>query len=301
MRKIFTSNQYLCKLNIPIDKTSLIMKKYPIILSIAGSDCSGGAGIQADIKTISSLGAYAATAITAITVQNTLGVHAIHAVPPKFVKGQIEAVMDDLKPDAVKIGMINDIDIVHILAEVIRKYRPRHVVFDPVMVSTSGYRLLEEKAIEAITQELIPLTSLITPNLDEAEILCNSHIRTLDEMKKAASDLLWFGSQAVLLKGGHLMGNEKCDVLQLKGVEITYIYKGHNIDSPNVHGTGCTLSSAIATFLALGNDMPEAVNRAKTYIQKAIETGKDIRTGQGNGPLNHLYNPQKMQIIKQNE
>ncbi len=274
------------------------MKRYPVILSIAGSDSSGGAGIQADIKAISALGAYAATAITAITVQNTLGVRAIHAVPPEIVKGQIEAVMEDISPDAIKIGMINDIAIARVIAETIRKYRPRHVVFDPVMVSTSGSKLIEERAIEILTRELMPLTDLITPNLDEAEVLTGCRIDTPEKMKEAGRELLQFGSKAVLVKGGHLKGEKMYDVLQEAGTEQPVVFVEEYIESNNVHGTGCTLSSAIATFLALGYKMPEAVKQAKMYITSAIEHGKNVVTGHGNGPLNHGWKPVPM-IIKE--
>ena len=267
------------------------MKRYPIVLSIAGSDSSGGAGIQADLKAISALGAYAATAITAITVQNTMGVLAIHAIPPEYVKGQIEAVMDDLSPDAIKIGMINDINIVRVIAECICKYNPKHVVFDPVMVSTSGSKLIEDEAIKVLTEELMPLTDLITPNLDEVNVLTGKKIQNLTEMKTAARKLLEFGSKAVLVKGGHLEGSEMYDVLQLKSNEEPIIFTSKHIDSKNVHGTGCTLSSSIATFLALGYTMEQAVKLAKKYIDGAIEAGKDIFIGHGNGPLNHFYAP----------
>lgn len=277
------------------------MKKYPIILSIAGSDSSGGAGIQADLKAISALGAYGATAITAITVQNTTGVRSIHAIPSEYVRGQIEAVMDDIMPDAIKIGMINDIEIVHVIAESIRKYHPQHVVFDPVMVSTSGCKLVEDNAIEALTKELMPLTDLITPNLDEAIVLTGKKIRDLKEMEIASKKLLAFGSKAVLVKGGHLSGENMYDVLQLKDREKPYIFTGQHVESKNVHGTGCTLSSSIATFLAYGLDMPEAVSKAKEYVANAIDAGKDIMIGHGNGPLNHFYNPTKMHIIQTNE
>lgn len=272
------------------------MKKYPVILSIAGSDSSGGAGIQADIKAISALGGYAATAITAITVQNTMGVRAIHAIPPEYVKGQIEAVMDDLSPDAIKIGMINDIDIVKVIAGCIRKYHPKHVVFDPVMVSTSGSKLIEDNAIEVLTKELMPLTDLITPNLDEAVVLTGKPIRNPEEMKTAAQELLSFGSKNVLVKGGHLAGEEMCDVLQLGPGTTPILFTGKHIESNNVHGTGCTLSSSIATYLALGYDMAEAVKLAKDYITGAIEAGKDVSIGHGNGPLNHFYAPVPMKI-----
>lgn len=273
------------------------MKRYPVVLSIAGSDSSGGAGIQADLKAISALGAYAATAITAITVQNTMGVRAIHAIPPEYVKGQIEAVMDDLAPDAIKIGMINDIRIVRVIAESICRYHPRHVVFDPVMVSTSGSKLIEDDAIEVLTKELMPLTDIITPNLDEAIVLTGKTIRNLEEMKQAAKDLLSFGSKAVLVKGGHLSGEQMYDVLQLRTQDEPIIFTGKHVKSKNVHGTGCTLSSAIATYLAFGYDMPEAVGKAKEYIAGAIEAGKDIFIGHGNGPLNHFYSPDTMHII----
>lgn len=272
------------------------MKKYPSVLSIAGSDCSGGAGIQADIKSISSLGAYAATAITAITVQNTMGVRAIHPIPPAFVHGQIEAVMEDIHPDAIKIGMINDIEIVNVIATCLRKYKPQYVVFDPVMVSTSGHRLIEENAIESLTKELIPLSTIITPNLNEAEILAGYPITDIEEMKRAAKDLLKYNSQAILLKGGHLEGEKMCDVLQIAGVKTPYLFISDKINSPNTHGTGCTLSSSIATFLALGYDLPNAVNKAKRYVTGGIEAGRDIHIGQGHGPLNHFYSPVPMNI-----
>lgn len=274
------------------------MKRYPVILSIAGSDSSGGAGIQADMKAISALGAYATTAITAITVQNTLGVRAIHPVPPEYVRGQIEAVMDDICPYAIKIGMINDIAIVRVIAESIVKYKPKHVVFDPVMVSTSGSRLIEDNAIEVLIKELIPLTDIITPNLDEAEVLTGKKIRNLEEMKEAATKLLSFGCEAVLVKGGHLEGENMYDVLVIASQTEPIVFTGKHIDSKNVHGTGCTLSSSIATFLALGEDMPTAVAKAKDYISGAIESGKDVFIGHGNGPLNHSYAPIAMKIVE---
>lgn len=278
-----------------------MMKKYPIILSIAGSDCSGGAGIQADLKTISALGAYGATAITAVTVQNTKGVQAIHPIPPAYVKSQIEAVMDDILPDAIKIGMINDVEIVRVIVECILKYKPKHVVFDPVMISTSGCKLIEESAIEILTKELMPLSDLITPNLDEAEVLTGKKIPDIEVMKQAAKQLLTLGSKGVLIKGGHLIGEKVYDILQMKGYETPFIYVGNHIESNNVHGTGCTLSSSIATFLALGYNMPDAVEKAKEYVAGAIAAGKDVITGDGNGPLNHFYAPVKMHIITTNE
>ena len=273
------------------------MKKYPCVLSIAGSDCSGGAGIQADLKAISALGGYAATAITAITVQNTMGVRAIHAVPPVYVRGQIEVVMEDIRPEAVKIGMINDVEIVKVIAFCLRKYQPRFVVFDPVMVSTSGHKLIEDDAIRALTRELMPLASLITPNLSEAEVLTGHPIRTVEEMKDAAPELLKFGCGAVLLKGGHLEGGKMCDVLQIAGEKEPHLFTSDKIESKNTHGTGCTLSSAIATLLALGYELPQAVERAKAYVTGGIHAGKDVHIGEGHGPLNHFYAPVAMKTI----
>lgn len=282
-------------------QNEIYMKKYPCILSIAGSDCSGGAGIQADLKAISALGGYAATAITAITVQNTTGVRAIHAVPPVYVRGQIEVVMEDIRPDAVKIGMINDVEIVKVIASCLRKYQPRFVVFDPVMVSTSGHKLIEDDAINALTRELMPLSSLITPNLSEAEVLTGHPINKVEEMKAAAPELLKFGCGAVLLKGGHLEGGKMCDVLQIAGENEPYLFVSDKIESKNTHGTGCTLSSAIATFLALGYEMPQAVERAKAYVTGGINAGKDVHIGEGHGPLNHFYAPVPMKVREEEE
>lgn len=277
------------------------MKKYHSVLTIAGSDCSGGAGIQADIKAISALGGYATSAITAITVQNTLGVTGIHPVPASYVKAQIEAVMTDIKPSAVKIGMINDVEIVKAIAESIKEYRPKFVVFDPVMVSTSGCKLIEDKAIEAIKKELIPLSTIITPNLSEAVVLTGDSIDDAASMTAAGNKILESGCGAVLIKGGHLEGNDMCDVLCIKGENTPYIYMASKISSKNTHGTGCTLSSSIATYLALGETLREAVRKAKDYVHKGILNGKDVCIGSGHGPLNHFYSPVPMHIFNENE
>lgn len=272
------------------------MKHYIPVLSIAGSDCSGGAGIQADLKAISALGSYAATAITAVTVQNTCGVRAIHPVPADIIKGQIQAVMEDIRPLAVKIGMVNDIEAIHAIAEALTIYHPLYVVFDPVMVSTSGHRLIEEEAIELLKTTLIPLATVITPNLKEAEVLYGKPISTLTDMEKAAYELLCLGCQSVLIKGGHLEGNEMTDIL-LTGKDASPLhYPGTKVDSHNTHGTGCTLSSAIATFLAQGYALPEAVKKAKDYVYNGILHGKDIQIGNGHGPLNHFFSPISMKI-----
>ena len=277
------------------------MKKYHSVLTIAGSDCSGGAGIQADIKAISALGGYATSAITAITVQNTLGVTGIHPVPASYVKAQIEAVMTDIKPSAVKIGMINDVEIVKAIAESIKEYKPKFVVFDPVMVSTSGCKLIEDKAIEAIKKELIPLSTIITPNLSEAVVLTGDSIGDAASMTAAGNKILESGCGAVLIKGGHLEGNDMCDVLCIKGENTPYIYTASKISSKNTHGTGCTLSSSIATYLALGETLREAVRKAKDYVHKGILNGKDVCIGSGHGPLNHFYSPVPMHIFNEKE
>ena len=277
------------------------MKKYHSVLTIAGSDCSGGAGIQADIKAISALGGYAASAITAITVQNTCGVTGIHPVPASYVKAQIEAVMTDIKPSAIKIGMINDVEIVKAIAESIKKYKPKFVVFDPVMVSTSGCKLIEDKAIEAIKEELLPLSTIITPNLSEAMVLTGDSISDAVSMTAAGNKILKSGCGAVLIKGGHLEGNDMCDVLCIKEGNTPYIYTASKISSKNTHGTGCTLSSSIATYLALGETLQEAVRKAKDYVHKGILNGKDVCIGSGHGPLNHFYSPVPMLIFNEKE
>ncbi len=277
------------------------MKKYASVLTIAGSDCSGGAGIQADIKTISALGAYAASAITAITVQNTCGVEAVYPIPPDIVEKQIKAVLTDIRPDAIKIGMITDAAIIHCIASSLHLFKPQHVILDPVMVSSSGRRLMEDTAIEALIHELIPETTLITPNLSEAEVLTKHPVTNLDEMKAAAKEILAYGCKAVLVKGGHLQGTEMTDVLQLYNRESAILFSAAQITSKNTHGTGCTLSSAIATHLALGEPMDKAVEKAKDYLSMSLYAGKDIHIGEGHGPLNHFHNPESMHIFSENE
>lgn len=265
------------------------MDKKAIILSVAGSDSSGGAGIQADIKTISALGGYAATAITAITVQNTLGVQAVHPLEADLVGRQMRAVLEDLRPDAVKIGMTGNAAIIREIVRMLHRYSPRCVVYDPVMVSTSGHSLLTDDALESIRTCLLPKVSLATPNLQEAEVLLQQPVRTVEEMEEAACFLQKKYGCAFLIKGGHLSGHEVCDVLY-DGNELN-IFGGLRIRSTNLHGTGCTLSSAIATFLAQGASMYEAVEQSKEYIAHAIEAGQDLGIGRGNGPLWHFLPP----------
>ncbi len=267
------------------------MKEYLCILSIAGSDCSGGAGIQADLKTISALGGYAATAITAVTVQDTTGVHAIHAIPPSIVYGQIEAVMEDIRPSAIKIGMINNAETAHTVATCLRKYKPYHVVLDPVMLSSSKHQLIADDAIDVLVRELIPQADLVTPNLQEAEVLAGHPIDGLKGMKAVTRELVALGCRAVLVKGGHLEGEMMYDVLHIAGEADSYLFTSEKIKSINTHGTGCSLSSAIATFLASGYALPQAVKYAKRYVTDGIAAGKEVHIGKGHGPLNHFHTP----------
>ena len=260
------------------------MERHPVILSIAGSDCSGGAGIQADIKTISALGGYAASAITAVTVQNTLGVRAVHAIPPEIVCGQIEAVMEDLQPVAVKIGMVSDKELIKVIAEKLKEYKPKNIVLDTVMVATSGSPLLKPDSVNALIEELIPLATVITPNIPEAEVLGNCKIECEKDLKDTAIALYEKYGCNVLVKGGHL-NDTATDILCCNG-EITE-FKGERIDNNNTHGTGCTLSSAIACNLAKGLDLPDAIRNSKEYLVGALKYNLNI--GKGNGPLNHCY------------
>lgn len=269
--------------------------RYPTVLTIAGSDSGGGAGIQADLKTIAALGAYGTSAITALTAQNTQGVRGIHPVPPDFLKQQLEAVLEDIEVDAIKIGMINTVEVALIIADILDRFKPKFVVFDPVMVSTSGARLIQEETVAVLWKELFSRADLITPNLDEVEILLGGTIRSVSAMESAANEMIAKGCKAVLLKGGHLTGTVLYDILARHDDELLR-FETPFIDSGNVHGTGCTLSSAIATYVALGNSVTESVLLAKNYIAGAIEAGKNITTGKGSGPLNHAYQPTKMQI-----
>lgn len=269
--------------------------RYYTALTIAGSDSCGGAGIQADIKTMSALGVYAASAITAITVQNTKGVYGIQNVEPEIVKGQIEAVMEDIHPDAIKIGMVNDCDTIRAIAETLKKYQESflHLVIDPVMVSTSGCRLMQEDALDVFITELLPLATLLTPNIPEAEILANRKIENVEDIKAAAAAISKLGCRYVLIKGGHFDGEEKIDYLFEGGKQKTS-YRGISVNTRNTHGTGCTLSSAITSYLAREMDMNTAIAMAKTYLSGAILAGKDIKIGEGHGPVNHFYEPKSL-------
>ncbi len=273
--------------------------RYPRVLSIAGSDSGGGAGIQADLKTMAALGCYGMTAITALTAQNTLGVRAIQGVPASFLKEQIAAVVEDIGVDAVKIGMLHAPDIVDAVAWAIDTYRLPNVVLDPVMVATSGDTLIEDATIERLVRELFPRATVVTPNLDEAALLLGRPLVQVDELEAAAADLLQRGAPAVLLKGGHLPGDVVTDLLAIRGEPPAYWIRlsGERIVSDNVHGTGCTLSSAIASFLAIGQTLEEAVQSAQGWVRGAIAAGAHVRTGQGSGPLNHGYAPVPMRLL----
>ncbi|HWI84377.1 bifunctional hydroxymethylpyrimidine kinase/phosphomethylpyrimidine kinase [Ramlibacter sp.] len=265
--------------------------RYPRVLSIAGSDSGGGAGIQADLKTFAALGCYGMTAITALTAQNTTGVRSIHAVPLPMLIDQIDAVVEDIGVDAVKIGMLHSADTVRTVAAAIDRHRLPRVVLDPVMIATSGAVLIDEEAVAVLVRELFPKASVITPNLDEAALLVRRRLDTEDDMERAARELLEMGAPAVLLKGGHLAGDTVSDLLLARG-EPPLRLRAPRIRSANTHGTGCTLSSAIAAHLALGSALPEAVQRARDYVRGALAAGAAVRTGAGSGPLDHGYAPQ---------
>ncbi len=270
--------------------------RYARVLSIAGSDSGGGAGIQADLKTFSALGCYGMTAITAITAQNTQGVRAIHGVPAQMLRAQIDAVLEDIGADAVKIGMLHDPEVVRVVVEAIERHRLQQVVLDPVMVATSGDRLMAAETVHVLVHELFPLASVITPNLDEAALLLDRAIDGADALDAAATALLALGAPAVLLKGGHLPGDTVMDVLALTdGTRLRL--QSPRIVTHNGHGTGCTLSSAIAAYLALGLPLPQAVEQARAYILGAIAAGANVHTGHGHGPLNHGYAPVAQRVL----
>ena len=269
--------------------------QYARVLSIAGSDSGGGAGIQADLKTLSALGCYGMTAITALTAQNTTGVQAIHGVPAVFLKAQLQSVLDDIGVDAVKIGMLHSPDVVEVVAWAIDHYGLKQVVLDPVMVATSGDRLIAQETVAVLVSELFPRVQLVTPNLDEASLLLQKNLSQIDELQPAGLELLAMGAKAVLLKGGHLQGDVLCDVLHQSGTDAR-VFQSTRIHSRNVHGTGCSLSSAIAAYLALGHDMHTAVEQARAFIRQAIASGAAVKTGEGHGPLNHGFAPLVMHV-----
>ena len=265
-------------------------KKYPTVLTIAGSDSGGGAGIQADIKAISAMGCYAASAITAITVQNTVGVQAVHPVPLDILAGQIDAVLSDIGADAIKIGMLHSAEVVNLVAEKIEQYGIKNVVLDPVMVSTSGHRLIEETAIDSLKSRLMPLARVITPNIPESEILCGKKIASEKEFAEVAKILSLDNTVSVLLKAGHLTGETLVDYFYNAEDGSIALLPSKRVNTRNTHGTGCTLSSAFAAALAKGETLTKAAQSAKQYIQQAIISGAEYQIGKGHGPVNHFWN-----------
>lgn len=265
------------------------MKSYFRALTIAGSDSGGGAGIQADLKTFSALGCFGMSAITALTAQNTRVVTGIFPVPPEFIGQQIDAVMEDIGADAVKIGMLHSPQVIEMVAQKLAEWQIDRIVVDPVMVSKSGDNLLQEDAVDALKTLLIPKAAIITPNLPEASVLLGRAVKTVDDMAGAVRDLAGFGCSNILLKGGHLEDHGSLDLLYQKKSDTMTELPSTRVDTPNSHGTGCTLSSAVCAGLARGLDLASAVKDAKTYIMGALAAGKAYAIGKGHGPVSHFY------------
>lgn len=266
------------------------MKPQPIykVLTIAGFDGSGGAGIQADIKTFSALGCYATSALTSIPAQNTTGVKSIHDLPLTCIEDQLRAILDDICIDAVKIGMLHRVEIIDLVANLLKEYECPHIVLDPVMIAKSGDHLLLPAAVEAMIEKLFPLAMVLTPNLLEASEILQRQVAKKDQMEQAAIDLSRMGPQAIFLKGGHLE-NKADDCLCIKGSSEIFWFPSEKIRTKNTHGTGCTLSAAIASFLAKNCTILEAVQLSKDYLKGAIQAGAELEIGKGNGPVHHFY------------
>ena len=269
--------------------------KYFRVLTIAGSDSGGGAGIQADLKAIAALGCYGMTAITALTAQNTVAVRAIHGVPLDILRHQIDAVVEDIGVDAVKIGMLPSPGVVQVVAQAIDRHALKNIVLDPVMVATSGAVLIDSPTIAALVAQLFDRVALVTPNLDEAALLVGRPLVSEQTMAAAAQELLTMGAKAVLLKGGHLPGDQVSDLLMTADGQVHWM-RAPRIQTANTHGTGCTLSSAIAAYLALGLLLPAAVEAARQFVRAALQAGATVQTGVGSGPLNHGHAPQPMRL-----
>ena len=263
------------------------------LLTIAGSDSSGGAGIQADLKTFAAHGTFGMSVITAVTAQNTCGVTMVQDITPEVVEAQIAAVFDDIRVDAVKIGMLSRPETIRAIAASLRKYKPKIIVLDPVMISTSGCALLSPTSVDLLKNELMPRCNIVTPNLLEAQALAGHKITDIQSLYAAGEELTKLCA-AVLIKGGHSEGNDVSDYLFEVGKECPECYTIRRVDTVNTHGTGCTLSSAIAANLALGYDLHTSVARAKDYISKAISEGADVAFGLNNGPVNHLFAPEPL-------
>lgn len=267
--------------------------KYISTLTIAGSDSSGGAGLQADIKTMSALGCYACSVVTAITAQDTTGVHDILYTPSHLVASQLRAVLDDIQPTAIKTGMLGRADTVAAVSDVLASYPRVPLVVDTVMVATSGDKLMEEGTKQAVIQQLIPLATLVTPNLPETEALTGIAIQSHDDIRRAANLILSMSCRAALIKGGHRDSLTKDDWLfTIDGEEEVFSVPA--IGTVNTHGTGCTLSAAITAYLAQGYELTAAVGKAKDYLSHALKAGKDVVTGRGHGPVNHFFQPEKL-------
>lgn len=265
--------------------------KYTTVLTIAGTDPTGGAGVQADIKSISANGGFATSAITAVLAQNTMGVIDVLPLPIEFLKLQIRAVLDDVGTDAVKIGMLHSVEVIRAVADMLIEYKSKNIVLDPVMVATSGDRLLNDDAINTLEDVLIPMARVITPNLREAETLLRSEINSIENMEFAARTLSEKYDTSVLIKGGHLdlKNGIMIDVLYNRESENIEYFESKRIETKNTHGTGCTLSSAIATFLAKGYTLNESVKEGQNYIYNAIKSGAEYKIGKGHGPVNHFW------------
>ena len=264
-------------------------KEYCKVLTIAGSDSGGGAGIQADLKTFSAIGCYGMSVITALTAQNTRGVSGIHAVPPDFAVQQIDAVFGDMGADAVKIGMLYSAELIEAVAAALKKHDARKIVLDPVMVAQSGDRLLQDDAIDAIKTHLMPLADVVTPNIPEASVLCGRPLKQWSDIESAAESLAQHGSRSILIKGGHGDQNESTDLLFLAGEKRFASLSADRIETNNNHGTGCTLSSAIAAYMARGSELEDAVRKAKTFMNRAIAAGAAYKLGHGHGPVHHFF------------
>ncbi len=265
-------------------------KQYKRVLSIAGSDPSGGAGIQADLKTFSACGCYGATAIVAVVDENTVGVTGVHPIPVPFVAGQIKSVLDDIGADAIKIGMLHSSELIRTVKETLSHYNIKNIVLDPVMVATSGDKLLQDEAIQTLKNELIPFVRVITPNIPEAEILLGKKIQAQEDLPLVIKDLSFDRSVSVLLKAGHLTNDELVDVFYNAETDEIIHLSSKRIKTLNTHGTGCTFSSAIAAYLAHGISLNDAIMKAKEYINKAILAGAEYKIGKGHGPVHHFFN-----------
>ena len=272
------------------------MKTYHKALTIAGSDCSGGAGVQADLKTFSALGVYGMSIITALTAQNTKAVNDVLPTPVEHLRMEFDAIFDDIRPDSIKIGMCVNESIIGVIAERLKKHEAKNIILDPVMISTSGCQLIDDNAIDALCRELMPMCDLLTPNRLEAERIAGIPIRQQSDVAAVADKILEY-APAVLIKGGHIDDEKMTDYLFFRDSSEPMTFSAHRIDTKNSHGTGCTLSSAIAAYMALGYNLTDSVNFAKKYLTNALMCGSDIDIGHGHGPLNHFWAPQKLSLI----